>query len=312
MDRSFRSQHLTCMRRWVSLWGERESLKSRSLQWTTNGGESFKRNFIIYLVNCFFNGPKNRYCSKSILKYHKNVSQIPSLDWCQFVVDKLITSVRHYKGSTAPKGKVNNDFSAPSFISIVPLDKPSGKGQIQADTLVFDANVIIEKEKYREDVVLDQLKSVMKEDPSMLSCSLGLGLSQPDSQSLVPQNTSVPNPSTAAVNEDDGIEDDDDGAPLRFILRNTSQVNIVKKPAEKKSKEGDEPASKKGEVRKQSIKSKKQTLQVYMTGSKVPSPHNAKEPAGQSKEALSLEAERKQPEAENIDSSLAAKHEAGK
>ncbi|KAJ8434369.1 hypothetical protein Cgig2_031615 [Carnegiea gigantea] len=66
-------------------------------------GESFNRNFIIYLVNCFFSGPKNRYCNKSILKYLKDVSQIPSLDWCQFVVDKLITSVRHYKESTAAK-----------------------------------------------------------------------------------------------------------------------------------------------------------------------------------------------------------------
>ncbi|KAJ8442716.1 hypothetical protein Cgig2_011636 [Carnegiea gigantea] len=52
-----------------------------------DGGESFKRNFIIYLVNCFFSGAKNRYCSKSILKYVKNVSQIASLNWCQFVLN---------------------------------------------------------------------------------------------------------------------------------------------------------------------------------------------------------------------------------
>ena len=35
----------------------------------------------------------------------------------------------------------------------------------------------------------------------------------------------------------------------------------VKKPPEKKPKEGDKPASKKGEVRKRSIKIKKSTLQ---------------------------------------------------
>ncbi|KAJ8420503.1 hypothetical protein Cgig2_024708 [Carnegiea gigantea] len=56
--------------------------------------ESFKRNFIIYLANCFFSEPKNRYYSKSILKYVKEVNQITSLDWCKFVLQKLITSVR--------------------------------------------------------------------------------------------------------------------------------------------------------------------------------------------------------------------------
>ncbi|KAJ8421090.1 hypothetical protein Cgig2_025553 [Carnegiea gigantea] len=59
-------------------------------------GESFKRNFIVYLVNCFFNRAKNRYCSKSILKYVKDVNRFASLNWCQFVLDKLISSVRHY------------------------------------------------------------------------------------------------------------------------------------------------------------------------------------------------------------------------
>ncbi|KAJ8445638.1 hypothetical protein Cgig2_018579 [Carnegiea gigantea] len=81
----------------------------------------------------------------------------------------------------------------------------------------------------------------------------------------------MPDPSIAAVNEDDGIEDDNDGAPLRFPLRNTSQVNCqlsVKKLAKKKPKEGDEPASKKGEVRRQRIKIKKSNMQQQTTGSK--------------------------------------------
>jgi len=88
--------------------------------------------------------------------------------------------------------------------------------------LVFDASVIIEKEEHYEEVVLDQPKSIMKEDRSMPSYSRGLRLSQPNSQSPVPQNTSVPDPTTAEVNKDDGIKDDDDGAPLRFTLRSTS------------------------------------------------------------------------------------------
>ncbi|KAJ8420502.1 hypothetical protein Cgig2_024707 [Carnegiea gigantea] len=41
-----------------------------------------------------------------------DVTQIASLDWCQFVLDKLITSVRHYKESTAAKGVY---FDGPLF-----------------------------------------------------------------------------------------------------------------------------------------------------------------------------------------------------
>jgi len=51
-----------------------------------------------------FSGSKNRYYSKSLLIYIKNVNQIASLDWFQFVLDKLINSVRHYKETKDAKG----------------------------------------------------------------------------------------------------------------------------------------------------------------------------------------------------------------
>ncbi|KAJ8422302.1 hypothetical protein Cgig2_014527 [Carnegiea gigantea] len=68
--------------------------------------------------------------------------------------------------------------------------------------------------------------------------------------------------STARVNEDDVGNDNDDGAPLRFPLKNTSQVNrelSIKKPAKNKTKEGDEPSSKKGEA----VEQKKGSLEAY-------------------------------------------------
>ncbi|KAJ8425614.1 hypothetical protein Cgig2_005293 [Carnegiea gigantea] len=52
-----------------------------------DGGESFKRNFIIYLVNCIFSGQKNHYCN-----------------WGKFAVQKLITNVMQYKDSKSVKG----------------------------------------------------------------------------------------------------------------------------------------------------------------------------------------------------------------
>ncbi|KAJ8430763.1 hypothetical protein Cgig2_009068 [Carnegiea gigantea] len=226
-----------------------------------DGGGSFKRNFIIYLVNYFFSGPKNCYCNKSILKYVKDVRQIASLDCCQFVLD----IVGHYKESTT--AKANSDLCAPSFSPTLPLHKPDGEAEIPGDTLVSDASIIIEEEEHCEDV----LKGITKKDDSIPSYSLGLRLSQPDSQSPVLQTTSVSDPSTVRVNEDDGTENIDNGAPLRFPLRNTSQLNrelSIKELAENKPNEGDKPSSKKGEVRKQSIKIKKSTLQQPMTGSK--------------------------------------------
>ncbi|KAJ8434824.1 hypothetical protein Cgig2_033546 [Carnegiea gigantea] len=194
--------------------------------------------------------------TKSSMNEEYNETEEPLL---QFILDKLINSVRHYKESTVAKGKGNNDLCASSFSPTLPLDKPDGEAEIPGDTLLSDSSIIIEKEEQREDVVLDQPKSIMKKNDS-----ISLGLSQPDNQSPVPQTTFVPDLSTAGVNEDDGIEDDDDGAPLRFPLKNTSQVNCelnIKKAAKKKPKEGDKPSSKKGEVRKQSIKIKKSTLQ---------------------------------------------------
>ncbi|KAJ8431997.1 hypothetical protein Cgig2_005926 [Carnegiea gigantea] len=260
--------------------------------------------------------PRNspEYRSSFWPKKTRDMSQIASLDWCQFVVDKLMTGVRHYKESTDTKGvhfdgplfflmygksedlrkirdearemfvliyndaaqksqreaqgfnadvmkdvvvdlhsahKANNDLCAPSLSPTVPLDELDDEADIPKDTLVFDANIIVKKEEHHEAMVLDH---------SMLSYSLGLGLSQSDSQSPVPQNTCVPDLSTAAVEEYNVIKDDNNGAPLRFPLRNTSQ---------KKSKEGNKPASKKGEVRKQSIKIKKSTLQQQTTGLKL-------------------------------------------
>ena len=68
-----------------------------------DGGEGFKRNFAIYLVNYFFSKSKNRCCSKFVLKYMKDVNRIASLDWYRLVLDKLISNVRNYKETKAAK-----------------------------------------------------------------------------------------------------------------------------------------------------------------------------------------------------------------
>ncbi|KAJ8426948.1 LOW QUALITY PROTEIN: hypothetical protein Cgig2_022630 [Carnegiea gigantea] len=241
--------------------GKLSRIPQNSLKYQ-NGGANFKRNFIIYLVNCFFNGPENRCCSKPILKFIKDVIQIASLDWGQFILDELITNVRHYK-------ETSNDSGAPSLSPTLSLHKPDSEDQISGTALVADASVTVKKEDHHEDVVLDQPNNVMKKDDSIPLYSLRLGLSQSDSQSLT---TSMLDPSTAGVSEDD-----DGGTSLRFPLRNTSQVNhelSTKKPAENKPKEGNEPSSKRGEVSKHNIKIKKSTL--HQTSGSKQAPDSSK------------------------------------
>ncbi|KAJ8420954.1 hypothetical protein Cgig2_025808 [Carnegiea gigantea] len=63
-----------------------------------DGGKSFKRNFIIYLR------VEEPLLQQVHPQYVKDVNQIASLDWCKFVAQKLITSVRHYRESKSAKG----------------------------------------------------------------------------------------------------------------------------------------------------------------------------------------------------------------
>ncbi|KAJ8425103.1 LOW QUALITY PROTEIN: hypothetical protein Cgig2_032216 [Carnegiea gigantea] len=212
-----------------------------------DGSESFKRNFIIYLVNGFFSGPKNHYCSKVILKYIKDDLNIDAMK--EVVRDLQSAHVEFRK--LQPKHNTNNDNVAPSLSLTLPLHKLDSEAQIPRTTLVADASVIVEKEDHHEDVP----NNIVKKDDSIPLYSLGLGLSQPNIQSLT---TSVPNPNTVGE-KNNGNEDDDDNAPLRFPLRNTSQVNRelnIKKSTEYKSKVGDKPSSKKGEQATDSSKPK--------------------------------------------------------
>ena len=54
-----------------------------------------------------------------------------------------------------------------------------------------NACISVDKEEHPEDVLMDQAKKEMKKDDTMPSFSRGLGLSQPNNQSPVPQTTSM-------------------------------------------------------------------------------------------------------------------------
>ncbi|KAJ8434076.1 hypothetical protein Cgig2_007591 [Carnegiea gigantea] len=60
----------------------------------TDIGESFKRNFVMYMISCFFNGSKNVHCSPYFAKNEAHVEDIASIDWCQYTIDILCESVK--------------------------------------------------------------------------------------------------------------------------------------------------------------------------------------------------------------------------
>ncbi|KAJ8421368.1 LOW QUALITY PROTEIN: hypothetical protein Cgig2_025251 [Carnegiea gigantea] len=204
------------------------SLECQSSFWPKKtGGESFKRNFIIYLVNCFINGPKNRYYSKSILKYVKEGSQIASLDY----------SRRYKKSKAAKEDKESSNDGAPSFRPTLTLQKLDSEDQFLGTTSVAAPALLLKRKTTPNDVI--------KKYDSIPSCSLVLGLNQLDSKIPIPQTTSTPDPNTTKVNEDD--VNDDEGALLRFPLKDTSQLNCelsIKKPDWNRPKEGDKPLPK--------------------------------------------------------------------
>ncbi|XP_074296682.1 uncharacterized protein LOC141627122 [Silene latifolia] len=61
------------------------------------GGEHFKRNFIVFIVSSFLMGVKGNVPSLRILKCLSDVSIIPTLKWCDFTRNNLIDSVRQWR-----------------------------------------------------------------------------------------------------------------------------------------------------------------------------------------------------------------------
>ncbi|KAK9665832.1 hypothetical protein RND81_14G139500 [Saponaria officinalis] len=58
-----------------------------------DGGEDFKRNFIVYIVSTFLGGVKSSIVSLKILKTLGNIDDIPLYNWCEFTRKKLVENV---------------------------------------------------------------------------------------------------------------------------------------------------------------------------------------------------------------------------
>ncbi|KAJ8425636.1 hypothetical protein Cgig2_024291 [Carnegiea gigantea] len=148
-------------------------------------GKSSKRNFVIYLMNCYFNGPKNNYCSKSILKYVKDVNQIASLDWSnvrqykesksakRVHFDSLLFFLVRADEKTETKNKDNGDKSLDSIpqnehLSQEPSQKPKKKkktdkkGKIESKS---NKELTAKKQAYDQQMEKDQEKEGLPNKP---------------------------------------------------------------------------------------------------------------------------------------------------
>ncbi|KAJ8444790.1 hypothetical protein Cgig2_032115 [Carnegiea gigantea] len=231
-----------------------------------DSGESFKRNFVIYFVNGFFSGMQNSYFSKSVMKYVTAENQIAFVGRCQLILDKLISSFRHYKESKAakrvhfdglifflmvysaymdfeklqPKKQPNKDDGRLSFSPILAFSQPDSEALIATAMSIVNASVGPNREEHLEDHSFTQPRAKIE-------------LTRRTKSS--PASTSMPDLNTANekdIDNEDGDDDDDadgGGATLRFPLRNTTQANQdlgINKSAENKSKAWEKPTRKKG------------------------------------------------------------------
>ena len=87
----------------ISKWRKEQNLEdgttklSKMLQYILNQtdvGESFEKNFVLYVVSCFFNGLKNIYCASYFVQNIANVEDIAIINWCQYTIDRLCKSVK--------------------------------------------------------------------------------------------------------------------------------------------------------------------------------------------------------------------------
>ncbi|KAK9755426.1 hypothetical protein RND81_01G024000 [Saponaria officinalis] len=75
-----------------------------------DGGDDFKRNFVVYMVSTFLKGIKSANVSNRILNCLEDISRISSMNWFQFTLDNLCHSVVEWKS------KPSSMFSGPIMV----------------------------------------------------------------------------------------------------------------------------------------------------------------------------------------------------
>ncbi|KAK9682347.1 hypothetical protein RND81_10G066900 [Saponaria officinalis] len=98
-----------------------------------DGGEDFKRNFIVYIVSTFLGGVKSSIVSLKILKTLGNIDDIPLYNWCEFTRKKLVENVILWqKEELRLESGKENVFKGPIMVLVY----------IYLDRLVFKSRTV--------------------------------------------------------------------------------------------------------------------------------------------------------------------------
>ncbi|XP_021747464.1 DNA mismatch repair protein Msh3-like [Chenopodium quinoa] len=103
--KDFSEQHKKDVKKWKKKLGILEddeiivnNLETK-LKTLKEGGEDFKRFFVMYVCSTFLAHVANRVIDYKIINYVDNVKEIHNLDWCGYVMNNLCKSVRSFKNN---------------------------------------------------------------------------------------------------------------------------------------------------------------------------------------------------------------------
>jgi len=97
--------YLQILDEWKGQWGgvlpKTHQLLSQ-MKSQKQGGDLFKRNFIVYLVSTLIKGHQSLRVNHIVIKSLVNLEEVKGLNWCEFTLDSLITCTDKWKRQ--PKG----------------------------------------------------------------------------------------------------------------------------------------------------------------------------------------------------------------
>ncbi|KAH9614337.1 hypothetical protein KSS87_015729 [Heliosperma pusillum] len=111
----------------------------RKLSTQIDGGDSFKRNFIVYIFSSFLGGVKGNKASLRILKSLYDTSLISEYNWCNFIKKNLAEQVLSWQkeGFSEEKTVKENWFGGPIMVLVfIYLDSSFGHGSVEGGIVI--------------------------------------------------------------------------------------------------------------------------------------------------------------------------------
>uniref|UniRef100_A0A803MN57 Uncharacterized protein n=1 Tax=Chenopodium quinoa TaxID=63459 RepID=A0A803MN57_CHEQI len=75
------------------------NILEKKIQTLKQGGDDFKKYFVMYVCSTFLAPVANRVIDNKIIKYCDNVKEIPNLDWCSYILENLCNAVQRLKNN---------------------------------------------------------------------------------------------------------------------------------------------------------------------------------------------------------------------